>query len=43
MTEEGRIDTSPWFTRRLGLEDVPALFDDLAWHHEGLKTMVEVA
>jgi 2-desacetyl-2-hydroxyethyl bacteriochlorophyllide A dehydrogenase len=43
MIEEGRIDTSPWITRRLGLEEVPALFDDLTWHHQGLKTMVEVA
>lgn len=43
MIEEGRIDTSPWITRRLGLEDVPALFDDLTWHREGLKTIVEVA
>lgn len=43
MIEEGRIDTSLWITRRLGLEDVPALFDDLTWHREGLKTMVEVA
>jgi 2-desacetyl-2-hydroxyethyl bacteriochlorophyllide A dehydrogenase len=43
MIEEGRIDTSPWITRRLGLEEVPALFDDLTWHQEGLKTMVEVA
>jgi 2-desacetyl-2-hydroxyethyl bacteriochlorophyllide A dehydrogenase len=42
MIEEGRIDTSHWITRRLELEDVPALFDDLAWHREGLKTMVEV-
>jgi len=43
MIEEGRIDTSPWITRRLELEGVPALFDDPTWHHEGLKTMVEVA
>ncbi len=43
MIEEGRIDTSPWITRRLGLEEVPALFEDLTWHLEGLKTMVEVA
>jgi len=43
MIEEGRIDTSPWITRRLDLEGVPALFDDPTWHHEGLKTIVEVA
>lgn len=42
MIEEGRIDTAPWITRRLRLEGVPALFDDPTWHHEGLKTMVEV-
>lgn len=42
MIEEGRIDTSPWITRRLKLEGVPALFDDPGWHHEGLKTMIDV-
>jgi 2-desacetyl-2-hydroxyethyl bacteriochlorophyllide A dehydrogenase len=41
MIEEGRIDTSPWITHRLALDDVPARFEEVA-KLGGLKTMVEV-
>ncbi len=42
MIEEGRIDTSPWITGRLRLEDIPARFDDLTCERTGVKTMIEV-
>jgi len=41
MIEEGIIDTSPWITQRLSLEDVPAHFEEVT-AREGLKTIVEV-
>jgi alcohol dehydrogenase len=41
MIEEGLIDTSPWITHRLCLDDVPARFEEVT-KREGLKTMVEV-
>jgi threonine dehydrogenase-like Zn-dependent dehydrogenase len=40
MIEEGVIDTSPWITHRLCLDDVPARFEEVT-KREGLKTMVE--
>lgn len=42
MIEDGRIDTSPWVTHRLRLEEVPALFDEVTRQREGVKTMIEV-
>ncbi|HMD86223.1 MAG TPA: zinc-binding alcohol dehydrogenase family protein [Terriglobia bacterium] len=41
MIEEGVIDTSPWITHRLSLEDVPARFEEVT-QREGLKTIIEV-
>ena len=41
MIEEGVIDTSPWITHRLSLEEVPAHFEEVT-ARDGLKTIVEV-
>jgi 2-desacetyl-2-hydroxyethyl bacteriochlorophyllide A dehydrogenase len=41
MIEEGTIDTSPWITQRLALDEVPTRFEAVA-AHEGLKTMIDV-
>ena len=41
MIEEGVIDTSPWITHRLSLDEVPARFEEVT-RREGLKTIVEV-
>jgi len=41
MIEEGVIDTSPWITHRLSLEEVPARFEEVT-AREGLKTIIEV-
>ena len=41
MIEEGVIDTSPWITHRLALEEVPARFEEVT-AREGLKTIIEV-
>ena len=41
MIEDGTIDTSPWITHRLALDDVPARLDEVM-QREGLKTIVEV-
>jgi threonine dehydrogenase-like Zn-dependent dehydrogenase len=41
MIEEGVIDTSPWITHRLSLDEVPARFEEVT-QREGLKTMVEI-
>jgi alcohol dehydrogenase len=41
MIEEGVIDTSPWITYRLSLDEVPARFEEIAGR-EGLKTIIEV-
>jgi len=40
LIEEGVIDTSPWITQRLCLDDVPARFEEVT-KRQGLKTMVE--
>jgi hypothetical protein len=41
MIEEGVIDTSPWVTHRLSLDEVPARFEEVT-AREGLKTIIEV-
>ena len=41
MIEEGTIDTSPWITHRLSIEEVPARFEEAAGR-EGLKTIIQV-
>jgi 2-desacetyl-2-hydroxyethyl bacteriochlorophyllide A dehydrogenase len=41
MIEEGVIDTSPWITHRISLEEVPARFEEVT-RLEGLKTIIEV-
>jgi 2-desacetyl-2-hydroxyethyl bacteriochlorophyllide A dehydrogenase len=41
MIEEGVIDTSPWITFRLSLDEVPARFEEVT-AREGLKTIIEV-
>jgi 2-desacetyl-2-hydroxyethyl bacteriochlorophyllide A dehydrogenase len=43
MIEEGRIDTAPWVTHRLGLADVPAAFAGLRERPGLIKAMIEVA
>jgi threonine dehydrogenase-like Zn-dependent dehydrogenase len=42
MIEEGRIDTSPWITTRMGLADVPTEFPRLRQQTNLVKAMVEV-
>jgi 2-desacetyl-2-hydroxyethyl bacteriochlorophyllide A dehydrogenase len=41
MIEEGAIDTSPWITSRLTLEEIPVRFEE-ATVREGLKIMIDV-
>jgi alcohol dehydrogenase len=41
MIEEGVIDTSPWITNRLTLEEVPTRFKEVT-AGEGLKTVIAV-
>ncbi len=41
MIEDGVIDTSPWITNRLTLDEVPARFDEITGR-EGLKTIIHV-
>jgi 2-desacetyl-2-hydroxyethyl bacteriochlorophyllide A dehydrogenase len=41
MIEEGAIDTSPWITHRISLDEVPARFEEVT-QREGLKTVVEI-
>jgi 2-desacetyl-2-hydroxyethyl bacteriochlorophyllide A dehydrogenase len=41
MIEEGVIDTSPWITNRLSLDEVPARFEEVT-QRPGLKTIIEV-
>jgi 2-desacetyl-2-hydroxyethyl bacteriochlorophyllide A dehydrogenase len=41
MIEEGVIDTFPWITNRLSLDEVPAQFEEIT-QREGLKTIIEV-
>jgi 2-desacetyl-2-hydroxyethyl bacteriochlorophyllide A dehydrogenase len=41
MIEEGEIDTSPWITNRLTLEEVPTRFEEVT-AGDGLKTIIDV-
>ncbi len=43
MIEQGRIDTEPWITDRLGLADVPRRFPELRNQVGTMKAMIEVA
>jgi len=40
--EAGRIDTTPWITHRLNLEEVPTRFADLPKQTDLVKAMIEV-
>jgi threonine dehydrogenase-like Zn-dependent dehydrogenase len=42
MIEQGRIDTSPWVTHRIGLADVPARFADLQKEPNLVKAVVDI-
>jgi 2-desacetyl-2-hydroxyethyl bacteriochlorophyllide A dehydrogenase len=42
MIEEGRIDTSPWITCRMGLDEVPSQFPLLRQQPNLVKAMIEV-
>jgi 2-desacetyl-2-hydroxyethyl bacteriochlorophyllide A dehydrogenase len=43
LVEAGTIDTRPWITHRLGLDDVPTVFSrDIAGNPAVLKAMIEV-
>jgi 2-desacetyl-2-hydroxyethyl bacteriochlorophyllide A dehydrogenase len=42
MIEEGRIDTSPWITCRMGLDEVPSRFPLLREQPNLVKAMIEV-
>jgi threonine dehydrogenase-like Zn-dependent dehydrogenase len=42
MIEEGRIDTSPWITCRMGLDEVPSQFPLLRRQPNLVKAMIEV-
>src|SRR5258708_9742150 len=42
MIEDGRIDTGPWITIRMGLADVPAQFPLLRQQPNLVKAMIEV-
>jgi 2-desacetyl-2-hydroxyethyl bacteriochlorophyllide A dehydrogenase len=42
MIEEGKIDTDPWITHRLGLADVPGDFPNLREQPNLVKAMIEV-
>ena len=42
LIERGRIDTRPWITHRLPLEDVPARFSEITRDPGLLKAMIEV-
>jgi 2-desacetyl-2-hydroxyethyl bacteriochlorophyllide A dehydrogenase len=42
LIEQGRIDTTPWVTHRLGLADVPAEFAALREQSGLIKAMIEV-
>jgi len=43
LIEEGRIDTTPWVTHRLGLDEVPEVFAGLREQPGLVKAMIEVA
>jgi 2-desacetyl-2-hydroxyethyl bacteriochlorophyllide A dehydrogenase len=40
--EDGRIDTSPWITHRIGLDEVPARFAEVTRAPGVVKAMIEV-
>lgn len=42
MMEEGRIDTRPWITHRLKLDEVPERFADLPRDPSCIKAMIEL-
>ena len=42
MIEDGRIDTAPWITIRMGLADVPSQFPLLRQQPNLVKAMIEV-
>jgi threonine dehydrogenase-like Zn-dependent dehydrogenase len=42
MIEDGRIDTAPWITIRMGLAEVPTRFPSLRAEPNLLKAMIEV-
>jgi 2-desacetyl-2-hydroxyethyl bacteriochlorophyllide A dehydrogenase len=42
MIEEGRIDTAPWITCRMGLAEVPGVFPSLRQQPNLVKAMIEV-
>jgi len=42
MIEDGRIDTAPWITIRMGLAEVPVRFPSLRAEPNLLKAMIEV-
>jgi len=42
MIEEGRIDTAPWITIRMGLADVPSQFPLLRQQPNLVKAMIDV-
>jgi 2-desacetyl-2-hydroxyethyl bacteriochlorophyllide A dehydrogenase len=42
MIEDGRIDTSPWITCRMGLDEVPTQFPLLRQQPNLVKAMIEV-
>ena len=41
MIEAGLMDTAPWITHRLSLQEVPSCFEEVT-AREGLKTIIEV-
>jgi len=42
MIEDGRIETAPWITHRLSMDDVPRRFPDLPREKNCIKAVVEV-
>lgn len=43
MIEAGRVDTAPWITHRLAMDEVPRRFPDLPKEKNCIKAVVEVA
>ncbi len=43
MIEQGQIDTTPWITHRMTLDEVPKRFPDLSREKNCIKAMIEVA
>ncbi len=42
LIEDGRIDTAPWITHRMSLEQVPARFPGLTQERNFIKAVIEV-